>query len=51
MQRHLAAFEAADGDAATRRLAFAAAAARLADARADAAADTHAQFAGALRCL
>ncbi len=48
MQRHLAAFEAADGDAGTGRLALAAAAALLADAGADAAADTHAHLLGAV---
>ena len=47
MQRHLAAFEAADRDAGAGRLALAAAAALLADAGADAAADAHAQLARA----
>ena len=47
MQRHLATFEAANRDARAGRLAFAAAAARLAEARTDATADTHAKFAGA----
>ena len=45
MQWHLAAFEAAEADARTRRLALAAASARLADAGADAAADAHAELA------
>src|SRR5882762_8723506 len=42
MQRHLTALEALDAHARARRLALAAAAASLADARADAAADPHA---------
>ena len=51
MQRHLTALEAADGDAGARRLAFAAASARLADTGADTAADAHAQLAGAVLIL
>ena len=46
MQRHLAAFEAVDGDAGARVLALAAAAAGLALAGADAAADAHAGSCG-----
>src|SRR6185312_14379704 len=47
MQRHLATFEAANRDARAGRLALAAAATRLAEARTDATADTHAKLAGA----
>ena len=49
MQRHLAAFEALDAHAGARGLALAAAAAGLAHARADAAADAHALLARAGR--
>src|SRR5579871_5007010 len=47
VERHLAAFEAVDGHARSRRLAFAAPAGGLALARADAPANAHARLAGA----
>jgi hypothetical protein len=51
VERHLTALEAAERDASAGRLALAAAAAGLADARADTAADAHAQLAGAVLIL